>query len=87
MARAFITAPILVLLSVMSVSAQSHVDELRSKLESRFEIVPIANGIVLTPRFRTAIKSVELSDSTIAIDGAPVTGRELRERLDDGERP
>jgi hypothetical protein len=83
MARAFITAPILVLLSVMSVSAQSNVDELRSKLESRFEIVPIANGIVLTPRFRTAIKSVELSDSTIAIDGAPVTGRELRERLDD----
>ena len=45
--------------------------------------MPIANGIVLTPRFRTAIKSVELSDSTIAIDGAPVTGRELRERLDD----
>ena len=54
---------------------------LRSSLEPRFEIVPIANGVVLTPRFRTSIKSVEVSGSTIAIDGAPVTGGELRERL------
>jgi len=83
MARAFITAPILVMLSVVALSAQGQVDELRSKLEPRFEIVPIANGIVLTPRFRTSIKSVELSDSTIAIDGVPVTGPELRERLGD----
>ena len=81
MARTFVATPILLMLVVLAASAQSHVDELRSRLESRFEIVPIANGIVLTPRFRTSIKSVELSDSTIAIDGAPVTGRELRERL------
>ena len=50
-------------------------------MESRFEVLPIANGVVLTPRFRTAVKSIELSDSTIAIDGTPVTGSELRERL------
>ena len=81
MARTFVTAPILVLLAVITVSAQGNVDELRSRLESRFDIVPIANGVVLTPRFRTSIKSVEVSDSTIAIDGAPVTGRELQERL------
>ena len=54
---------------------------LRSRVESRFEVLPIANGVVLTPRFRTAVKSIELSDSTIAIDGTPVTGSELRERL------
>lgn len=81
MARAFITAPMLLVLVVISASAQSHVDALRSKLESRFEIVPIANGVVLTPRFRTSIKSVELSGSTIAVDGAAVSGGELRERL------
>ena len=81
MARTFIATPILLMLAVIAASAQSHVDELRTRLEPRFEIVPIANGIVLTPRFRTSIKSVEVSDSTIAIDGAPVTGRELRERL------
>jgi hypothetical protein len=69
------------MLTVIAVSAQTNVDELRSRLGPRFEIVPIANGVVLTPRFRTSIKSVEVSDSTIAIDGAPVTGRELRERL------
>jgi hypothetical protein len=71
------------MLVVLTGSAQSHVDELRSRLESRFEIVPIANGVVLTPRFRTSIKSVEVSASTIAIDGAPVTGPELHERLGD----
>jgi hypothetical protein len=83
MARTFITAPILLLLGVLAASAQTQVDQLRSRLESRFEIVPIANGVVLTPRFRTSIRSVELSDTTIAIDGTPVTGRELRERLGD----
>ncbi len=81
MARTFVATPIFLMLVVLGASAQGNVDELRSRLESRFEIVPIANGVVLTPRFRTSIKSVELSDATIAIDGAPVTGRELRERL------
>ena len=51
------------------------------KLESRFEILPIASGVLLTPRFRTSVKSIELSNSTFAIDGTPVTGPELRERL------
>jgi hypothetical protein len=83
MARAFIAAPILVMMALVAASAQGQVDELRKKLESRFEIVPLANGVVLTPRFRTSIKSVELSDATIAIDGTPVTGRELTERLGD----
>jgi hypothetical protein len=81
MARTLITAPILVMLTVLGASAQGNVDDLRSRLESRFDIVPIASGIVLTPRFRTSIKSIELSDATIAIDGAPVTGREVTERL------
>jgi hypothetical protein len=36
---------------------------------------------VLTPRFRTTVKSIELSNSAIAVDGAPVTGEELRQRL------
>lgn len=83
MARAFIAAPILLIMAVIAASGQGQVDELRKKLESRFEIVPLATGVVLTPRFRTSIKSVELSEATIAIDGIPVTGRELSERLGD----
>jgi hypothetical protein len=81
MARAFINVPMLLMLVAITASAQGDVEALRSSLEKRFEIVPIANGVVLTPRFKTSIKSVELSGSTIAVDGAPVTGRELQERL------
>jgi hypothetical protein len=83
MARTFIVAPILLMLAALAASAQGNVDELRTRLEPRFAIVPIANGVVLTPRFKTSIRSIELSDATIAIDGAPVTGREVRERLGD----
>jgi hypothetical protein len=70
----------LLMLAAITASAQSQVDDLRTRLEPRFEIVPIANGIVLTPRFSTSIKAIEVSDS-IAIDGTSVTGPELRERL------
>ena len=83
MARAFIAAPILLIVAVVAASGQGQTDELRRKLESRFEIVPLATGVVLTPRFKTSIKSIELSEATIAIDGIPVTGRELSERLGD----
>ena len=81
MARTFVTTPVLLVLMVVAASAQSRVDELRSSVERRFDIVPIANGVVLTPRFRTPVKSVELSGSTIAIDGATVTGGEVQNRL------
>jgi hypothetical protein len=73
--------PMLVLLAALAGSAQSDTAGLRKKLEARFEILPIASGVVLTPRFNTSIKSIELSDSTIAIDGVPVTGAEVRKRL------
>ena len=54
MARTFIAAATLLMLAVIAASAQSNVDELRTRLEARFEIVPIANGMVLTPRFKTS---------------------------------
>jgi len=73
--------PLLVTLAVLTGSAQSDVDALRRQVEARFEMLPIADGVVLTPRFRTSVRSIELSDSTIAIDGTPVTGAELAERL------
>jgi hypothetical protein len=66
---------------VLAGSAQTDLDGMRSRLASRFEMLPLANGLVLTPRFKTSVKSIELSETTIAIDGTPVTGAELRERL------
>ncbi|MSO56612.1 MAG: hypothetical protein EXQ55_06790 [Acidobacteria bacterium] len=81
MARALIAAPILVLLGMLAVSAQVDVNSLRDRLERRFAVLPIANGVVLTPRFKTDVRSIEVSDSTIAVDGAVVTGAELRKRM------
>jgi hypothetical protein len=57
------------------------VNALRSRLEQRFQILPLANGIVLTPRFKAAARSIEVTDGSIAVDGAPVTGAELRQKL------
>ena len=81
MARAVVVASVLMLLSILGVSAQGDVNSLRGRLEKRFEVLAIANGVVLTPRFRTEARAIEVSDSTIAIDGSPVTGAELRKRL------
>jgi hypothetical protein len=61
--------------------AGSDLQALRSRIERRFQILPLANGVLLTPRFKAAARSVELADGTIAVDGAPVTGAELREKL------
>ena len=68
------------LLNILAVSAQGDVNSIRGRLEKRFEVLAIANGVVLTPRFRTDVRAIEVSDSTIAIDGAAVTGAELRKR-------
>ncbi|HKY23425.1 MAG TPA: hypothetical protein VJM31_19575 [Vicinamibacterales bacterium] len=81
MARALIVAPILIVLAVLTVTAQGDPNSVRGRLERRFEVLAIANGVVLTPRFRTNIRSIEVSDSTIALDGVPVSGAELRKRL------
>ena len=87
MARAFIAAIVLALFASPSAAqggagaAGSDLQALRSRVERRFQILPIANGVVLTPRFKAAARSVEVADGTIALDGAPVTGAELRQKL------
>ena len=70
MARTFLV-PLLIMLAVMTGSAQPRVDGLRRQLEARFEILPIANGVVLRPKFKTSVRSIELAGQTIAIDGTP----------------
>lgn len=54
---------------------------LGTRLQERFQILPLANGVVLTPKFRTSVRSIEVADRTIAVDGTVVTGSELREKL------
>lgn len=54
---------------------------LRDRIEERYEVLPLQNGIALKPRSRGGVRSIEISDGTIAIDGTAVTGSELRARL------
>ena len=55
---------------------------LRSRIEARFDVVPITEGIALTPKSRMGdVRMIEISDRGIAINGSAVTGSELRERV------
>lgn len=56
--------------------------DLRQRLETRFDVVPLSESVVLRPKTRMGdVRFVEISDAGITINGDPVTGRELRERL------
>jgi hypothetical protein len=55
---------------------------LRQQVERRFEVVLLSGGVALVPRSAIpGVRSIELTDGLIAVDGAAVTGAELRERL------
>jgi hypothetical protein len=55
---------------------------LRAHIEERFDIVPLTNGLALRPKNRTGdVRLIEVSDGAILVNGAPVTGRELRDRI------
>lgn len=69
----------------VSVMAQQPGNEeqraLRARLEEHYDIVPLAEGVALTPkRPQSDVRLIEVSD-TIAVNGTVVTGRELRERV------
>jgi hypothetical protein len=55
---------------------------LRSRLEQRFDVVQLTNGVGLRPKSRMGdVRLVEITDGAILINGTAVTGRELKERL------
>ena len=56
--------------------------ELRDRVEARYQVLPLRGGIALLPKYGdTDIQSLELSDGQIAVNGAPVTGAELDQRV------
>jgi hypothetical protein len=59
----------------------SNLEDLRKQIEQRYTVLPIQNGIVLSPKNKNGTVSVELSGNTVAVNGAEVTGGELRTRL------
>jgi hypothetical protein len=52
---------------------------LREGIESRYQVVPVQDGILLLPQYgNPAVQSIQLSDGQIAVNGEGVTGAELR---------
>src|SRR5262245_12375970 len=55
---------------------------LRTDIERRFEVDRLRNGLALRPRDPSrAVRIIELTDGPVAVDGQPVTGAELRDKL------
>jgi hypothetical protein len=55
---------------------------LRDRLQARYDVVPLSDGVALRPKTRMKdVRLIEIADGSIVINGATVTGRELRERL------
>lgn len=66
------------------VSAQTpatDVAALRARIEQRYDVLPLRDGLVLRPKVATGVRSIEVSGGTVALDGQAVTGAELRGRL------
>ena len=94
MKRVALTAALAVIVTLPMVSgdvvfAQNPPDQqqtqqqtLRRDLERRFEVLPLRSSVVLTPKGgNRRVRSIELTENAINIDGAPATGGELREKL------
>jgi hypothetical protein len=54
------------------------------QIEQRFDVLPVQGGVVLRPKTPIRdVRSIQLADGEIAIDGEVVTGAEVRQRLND----
>jgi hypothetical protein len=73
------------LTAIATVAAQVSSDEMRSlrtRIEERFDVVALGEGIGLRPKSPLRdVRLIEISDGAVAINGNPLSGRELRERL------
>jgi hypothetical protein len=57
-------------------------DALRRQVERRFEVLPVRDGLALRPKAPASrVRTIEVSGGDIVVDGAPVTGSELRDKL------
>src|SRR2546428_797374 len=85
---ALAAAPMIVAAGVAPASAQTDApasEVLRQQIQRRFEVLPLHNGLALRPKSPPSgardVRSIELTDGMIALDGTPVTGAELRGKL------
>ncbi len=60
-------------------SAPTAANSLRQELESRYEILPLRDGVLLRPRTeRSGVRSIEVSGASIAVNGERVSDGVLR---------
>ena len=58
--------------------------ELRQAVQDRFEVVVLSEGLGLSPREGAVdARMIEVGDGSIAVDGRPVSGQELRDVIGD----
>ncbi len=81
-------ATVLMMLSVAAHAAASQpdaaatADPLRARIEARYDIVPLRDAIGLRPKADDSrVRLIEIADGGIVVDGQPVSGRELRDRV------
>ncbi|MFO7693842.1 MAG: polymer-forming cytoskeletal protein [Vicinamibacterales bacterium] len=63
-------------------AATPGLQQLRERAERRFQVIEVRRGMILIPKAeRAGVRSIDLNEGQVVVDGVPLTGRELRERL------
>ena len=58
--------------------------QLRERAERRFQVIEVRRGMILIPKSEGArARTIDINEGQVVVDGAPLTGRELRDRLGD----
>ena len=85
--RSWMTVLLAVIITAASAAAAAQLSpeeqrSLRTRLEERYDIVPLTDGVAFKPKTRIRdVRLIEIADGAVTVNGAPVTGRELRDRL------
>lgn len=63
-------------------AARPELQQLRERVERRFQVLEVRRGILLIPKAeRARVRTIDIDEGQVVVDGAPLTGRELRDRL------
>jgi hypothetical protein len=77
----------MVALATAAPVAQTNSDErraLRERLEQRYDVVPLSEGVILKPKTKGSgkdVRFIEITGGAISVNGATVSGAELRDRV------
>jgi hypothetical protein len=79
---ALILLPETVAAQATAPSGSAGISDLATRVQERFDVLPLRGGLALRPKERIGdVRSIEIAGGTIAIDGIPVTGAELRNKV------